>query len=534
MQLPIPSSPYLGGRRPRRRPLAPLRRYQWITFVAVVIASGGSAFIWAGSDYSESAGPLVASQEARTIAGEPSESIQAAARAVPTGTTPSETAEGSVPKTSGDRSTEDETATPQATSTSVEPATVVSETSSEAPGAGPSNAEIPSSETPNSEAPTSDVPSGRVAPPTDRPTRVFPVNQTARLSTAQLVTIVEDNRITNVADFLSALPPFMGESYTLMEESRSRHLASTEYPRLIMYGPDARILIGISSHPSDPLREVVEIAELDETTGLWRFSQFDFRNAFVHDTDTESCAGCHGSPQRPIWGEYPTWPGAFAGQDERLAGGQATTLMNLKSDPLDRFHHLVFPSDHSIQNNGQFYLPTRDYGYANTSFNFELNAAVADGIARRIIAHPNWATDGYRLLAVQWDCARSVDAAGVDAMYNRFGIDGNNDFQLESLAFEARADQRDEYDWNQGSTGLDNSVAFRTLDLAAQLDPALDAVVGGDQLFVDLSNAWFNILGAQRSTFLQTNGIYEIDFRPQNLGGGFVSRVCTYLETRGS
>ncbi len=500
---------------------------------AVVVAFCAlGAITWSGSLHSEAPAPLVAGVDVSVLAGEPTPSIVAAAKAATPGAVSSSDAAptpGAVEARPGPFTLTDPDDPNAYTPPDSAAIGAVDPVGGPAVGAGDGAT--------NRTGQTGAVPTptpAAVPPPPDRPTRVFPVNQAKRLSTAQLVTMVEENKITNVADFLSALPPFMGESYTLMEESRSRHQASTEYPRLIMYGPDARILIGVSSHPSDPLREVVEIAELDEDTGLWRFSQFDFTNAFFHDTNAESCAGCHGFPQRPIWGEYPNWPGAFAGSDERLAGGQSTTLMRLKSDPLDRFHHVVFPSDHSIQNNGQFYLPTRQYGYANTSFNFELNAAVADGIARRIIGHPNWATEGYRMLTAQWDCSRNLNAAQIDAMYNRFGIDGNNDFQLESPVFEAKASQRDEYDWNQGSTGLDNSVAFRTLDLAAQQDPGLAAIVDADQLFVDFSNYWFNILGADRSAFLQANGIYETDFRPQNLGGGFVGRVCDYLASKGA
>ena len=296
-----------------------------------------------------------------------------------------------------------------------------------------------------------------------------------------------------------------------------------------MYGPDARLLLGVSSHPADPMREVVEIAELDEATGFWRFSQFDFANAFVHDTSTESCTGCHGSPLRPIWGAYPDWPGAFAGADEDLDADQAASLMALKTDPQDRFHHLVFPSDHSIETNRQLYLPARRYGYANTSFNFELNAAVADGIARRIVGHPRWAVDGRRLLAAQWGCG-ATGAAELDRLYNRFDVDGNNDFRLATLAFEPGASGWQEYDWNQGSTGLEDSVAFRTLDLAARRDPALAAIVDADQLFNRLSTDWFDVLGADRSAFLRSNGLDTIDFRPQNLSDAFVARVCDHLE----
>jgi len=540
-------------------PADPWRRVRLVVPPVLITLSLAVALAWSNQLESGTSGPTLAGDDRPSVvAGEPSPSMLAAVRQVTPGSS-----EGDRVITVGptqDGTTAPDTAvaaSPTVPDGSAPSGSIPAETEIEVDGsevgygsgtttgaagqaAGPTTVDISEAPTVDTTGPpTVDITTGATAEtavprPPDPPARVFPVNRADRLSTAALVDLVEASNITNVADFLSALPPFMGESYVLMEESRSRHQASTEYPRLIMYGPDARMLIGVSSHPLDPLREVVELAELDEATGLWRFSQLDFRNAFRHDTSTESCAGCHGSPQRPIWGAYPNWPGAFAGQDERLSGGQADSLLALKADPIDRFHTLAFPSDHSIANNGQLYLPTRQYGYANTSFNFELNAAVADGLARRIIGHPNWESDGHHLMAMQWRCDGRYDPASRDALYNRFGIDGNNDFRLESPVFEARADQRDEYDWNQGSTGLDRSVAFRTLDLAARQDRELAAIVESDRLFVDLSNAWFGVLGAERSAFLRSNGIYEIDFRPQNLGGGFVSQVCAHLEGKGA
>lgn len=523
----------------RSRMLAPL---------ALSLFSAVAAVAWSRHLGSEAPGPTLAGDDTPSVvAGEPSPAMLAAVQQVTPGSTEGDrviavapTADGSTAV--GVAALADAVSAAGAGSTTSAPSGTTARTGVTArTGAGAGSeteaTALPSAGTTGTvavETASGATAEAAVPRPPDRPVRAFPVNRANRLSTAAVVDLVEANDITNVADFLSVLPPFMGESYVLMEESRSRHQASTEYPRLIMYGPDARMLIGVSSHPLDPLREVVELAELDERTGLWRFSQLDFRNTFVHDTSTESCAGCHGSPQRPIWGEYPNWPGAFAGQDEGLSGGQVRSLMALKADPIDRFHTIAFPSDHSITNNGQLYLPTRQYGYANTSFNFELNAAVADGLARRIIGHPDWASDGHRLMAMQWGCGGSDTPAARDALYNRFGLDGNNDFQLESPVFEAAAGQRDEYDWNQGSTGLDRSVAFRTLDLAARQDRGLAAIVEGDRLFVDLSNAWFDVLGAERAAFLRSNGIYEIDFRPQNLGGGFVSQVCAHLESKGS
>ncbi len=548
---PASGEPGLAGPGPQASEL--LLRYRWAAPLALVACSALVAVAWYASPASRSDDPALAGDDdASVVAGDPSPSMLAAVEAV--GAEPTEPPSVLEIDATGERSTEAEAADGTAAPDEPPPTGQPSDAGQPAEEAAPAtDGTEPAVGGPAADAPPATGPSGSgsapasgsgsgsapgagpgpPAPPS-RPTRVFPVTRTDRLTTAELVGLVERNDITNVADFLSILPPFMGESFTLMEDSRSRHLASTEYPRLIMYGPDARLLIGVSSHPSDPLREVVELAELDESTGLWRFSQLDFRGAFLHDTATQGCAGCHGSPQRPIWGEYPDWTGAFAGDDERLTGGQVASLMRLKTDPIDRFHHLVFPSDHSIRNNGQLYLPSREYGYANTSFNFELNAAVADGLARRLLAHPNWERDGHQLLAMQWRCDGRSDPAQRDALYNRFGIDGTNDFQLESPVFEATTDQRNEYDWNQGSTGLDDSVAFRTLDLAAERDPTLRAIVESGPLFGELSYAWFDVLGAARADFLRINGIDEIDFRPQNLRGGFVSQVCAHLESQGA
>src|SRR5262245_11298685 len=80
-----------------------------------------------------------------------------------------------------------------------------------------------------------------------------------------------------VRDVLRALPASMGESFTLMEASRSRQEASIDRPRLIMYGTDARFLVAVSTDPADPLYEVIEMAELDEASGKWRFRDLDMR-----------------------------------------------------------------------------------------------------------------------------------------------------------------------------------------------------------------------------------------------------------------
>jgi len=81
-----------------------------------------------------------------------------------------------------------------------------------------------------------------------------------------------------------------------------------------MYGPDARLLIGVSSHPSDPLREVAEVSELETVTGLWKFSTFDFTDSFEFDANPASCADCHGDPP-------------FGGREDNLTDAEVDSMM---------------------------------------------------------------------------------------------------------------------------------------------------------------------------------------------------------------
>jgi len=68
--------------------------------------------------------------------------------------------------------------------------------------------------------------------------------------------------LTRVDEVIAALPEDIRGQLSMMSNSRSRYKASVDHPRLILYGDTARFIVGISSHPDDPLRETIEMAEL--------------------------------------------------------------------------------------------------------------------------------------------------------------------------------------------------------------------------------------------------------------------------------
>jgi len=298
--------------------------------------------------------------------------------------------------------------------------------------------------------------------------RSFPPNNVNRLSIDSVMSTVRSNNITNVRDLTSALPVWMGESWTLMEKGESRHQATLDHPRLILYGTDARFLFAASSEPNDPLREVAEMAELDPVTGLWKFRQIDFRSGKgVLDSSDASCQGCHGNPVRPIWGTYPNWPGDYGPVGNKLTNAQVGRLNSLRSvlDQSDRFHTINnYPAD--MGSGAVMDFTARGYGYNNTALNFELNSAQSEGLVNRRASSPRWDELKYKLVHGMW-CKGTAPYPRELAV--AMGLDGPNDFQPQHKISEVNT-AYEQFGWAQGNTTLWETVRFRTLDVMSRSD----------------------------------------------------------------
>lgn len=278
--------------------------------------------------------------------------------------------------------------------------------------------------------------------------------------------------------------------------------------------------------PEDPLYEVIEMAELDADTGEWIFRALDFQSdpPALGDSDA-SCQGCHGNPVRPIWGNYPDWPGAFGENENDLTGPQSEALsaMNQTQGSSERYHHLLLPD-------GDLYLPSRAYGYANTAFNFELTVAQADGLVTRMMAADDWDTRKYDIVSGKW--CDGTNGSPEDVMRG-LGLDGSNDFQLHSPIFEASGDGYEEFDFNQGSTGLLDVVVFRVIDRIVSTDPEMaEALSAVEPRRTEWITHWFDLRGDAREAWIGEFDLYEWDLRPQELLPAARADMCAYLDNR--
>jgi len=292
------------------------------------------------------------------------------------------------------------------------------------------------------------IPDPAPAPPTGTP----------EMTVDGLASFVSTNGLTTLAELLEVMPRAYRQNYALVETTRTPNPSSSEHPRLIHFGSDARFLMALGTDPNHAGREVVDIAELDDETGLWIFRSLDFGTAPpTLSADDSACVNCHGNPPRPIWGSYPSWPGMFGPTDDELTSPQAASLNHIRDTQAlsDRFRHLEFYTNNFVAGTS-FSLPGRAYPYTNTIFNMELGTAVADGMFRKVSRSPRFRTLRRELLLLSYCSSRVPDFWSTPAaaqitetmlglgaaevsdreIYRLAGADPDNDFSLHRLAFE--------------------------------------------------------------------------------------------------
>ena len=110
--------------------------------------------------------------------------------------------------------------------------------------------------------------------------------------------------VDSVEEFVAALPPAHKKNFVMVYESQGlgAEFVSAEFPRMISWGADGRFLFAWTTNPetAEPFKSAVEflIAEGDE----WEAGVVDFSGEEPSIAHPQSCASCHGSRHKPLWG----------------------------------------------------------------------------------------------------------------------------------------------------------------------------------------------------------------------------------------
>ena len=163
-----------------------------------------------------------------------------------------------------------------------------------------------------------------------------------QLTTDNIMDFIETNSITTVAELIEALPVLhkIHVGFVYKSEAPNNEYVSGNSPRVISWGADSRFVLTWSTDPDMPDNERVEF--LHPGSGGWIAGVIDFSADPPEISNPGECADCHGSLNKPLWGEYPTWEGT---EDEHFFGGNSRQVINYTKTIVDSDHERLEPLD---------------------------------------------------------------------------------------------------------------------------------------------------------------------------------------------
>jgi hypothetical protein len=134
-----------------------------------------------------------------------------------------------------------------------------------------------------------------------------------------LFELIEKNQVTSVDQLLPLLPENLRSNYSLVYASRSTaQEASRAIPRIILFSDDGKFQMAVSGDSTGKGGNMVEMIS-QQADGTFQQATAELSATGLRKTlNPESCVKCHGSQRRPIWDNYPFWPGTYGGDHELL------------------------------------------------------------------------------------------------------------------------------------------------------------------------------------------------------------------------
>ena len=148
--------------------------------------------------------------------------------------------------------------------------------------------------------------------------------------------LITDEHLTSLDAVLSRLPQSLLSNYALVFNSRSLHESSFAYPRAILFGDDAKLVVTFNGDPAQRGYDALEAMQFDEAGQRFIFKEFMFTGSAkgavsevrISKNNPEKCLACHTSTAKPVWDTHPTWPGVYGERyrspltDKEIAGLQ--------------------------------------------------------------------------------------------------------------------------------------------------------------------------------------------------------------------
>lgn len=240
----------------------------------------------------------------------------------------------------------------------------------------------------------------------------------ASISAKQVIDWVEaEGESSSVESVLEKLPPIYRSYFVLQYRSHSNHQASPLNPRVIFFGPDARLLFAFSGLPTDPHYNTIEMIEYEKESASFRFYSVHFQENKKAQIDVQprQCQNCHGPDPKPNWEPYSLWPGAYGSLHDRVLKGttEHKSFESFLASYLNssRYRFLEGPfhvETKDFAGHSEYYLSNRMMG-PGSALSALLSSLNQERIAKKLVLSPNHEQYRFAFLASLIGCQEPID-----------------------------------------------------------------------------------------------------------------------------
>ena len=246
--------------------------------------------------------------------------------------------------------------------------------------------------------------------------------------------------VDSISELVPLLPRELRENFTFVYDSRSpfRTGISPEYPRVILFTNDARLVLTFIGDERQPGFDLLETMSFDYESAKFELHAYMLpaaeRRAWRPSPQEAQCSRCHGADARPIFDSYPLWPGYYGSvQDtfphDRIGQKEARNFAAFQANAAKTgvYKDLIYPSGSpvspyldprlfkdntvTLDPNLFAYLPNARLGMALTELNRQR-------IYRKLASGDGFAANEKRILSKLLECrpAEAPDRASLRAI----------------------------------------------------------------------------------------------------------------------